>query len=117
LNEEDDMAEKNASGGSSIVEIFVFLSEYSFRIEPGFAVANGGDVLVIENFTDSDLVLTFPKNILGTPLRIDKKKVARVQLGGHLARGFYPYSAIADIGSGQQLEALGGSGPGVIIRG
>jgi hypothetical protein len=100
----------------SEVEIYVFLGEYGFRVEPGFAVASRGDVLVIWNYTASRVVLTFAPEIRATPLPVDPGKPERVILGTDLKRSFYPYSASVDIGGGQEIEALGGSGPGVIIR-
>lgn len=109
-------ATSGSPAGTREVEAYVFLNEYNFRVEPGFAVANRGDVLVIENFTGSELVLVFAPAIRETPLRVPAGKPEKVPLGEHLPYGFYPYTVSVEIGGGQKLEALGGSGPGVIIR-
>ena len=109
-------ATSGSPAGPREVEAYVFLNEYNFRVEPGFAVANRGDVLVIENFTRSELVVTFPAVIREQPLRVGTGKPEKVPLGENLPYGFYPYTVSVEIGGGQKLEALGGSGPGVIIR-
>jgi hypothetical protein len=110
------MTDKSASPGPSVVEIFVFMNEYNFRVEPGFAVVNRGDRLKFRNLTR--FPLTISPAAWGSPITIgpDDGPSEPIPVPDRAA-GFYAYSASLALDHGVTLEAIGGSGPGVIIRG
>ena len=96
--------------------VFVFMNEYNFRVEPGFVVAEKGDRLVFYNMTGFSVTLKFKTALYPDPVTIAGGGAPRdFEVPNNLPLGFYPYQAAVAIG-GREMQALGGSGPGVIIK-
>ena len=99
--------------------VFVFMNEYNFRVEPGFVVAEKGDHLVFYNLTGFSVTLKFKPPLYTGNLTIAGGGHAGFEVPNNpteLPPGFYSYQAAVALSGDRELQALGGSGPGVIIK-
>jgi len=102
--------------GPSVIEVFVFMSEYGFRVEPGFAVARAGDRIEFRNVTRFRVALEFEPRLCDRVIPLSPGATEGFAVPEEAQPGFYPYEASVGIGMDQSLHAIGGSGPGVIIK-
>ena len=96
--------------------VFVFMNEYNFRVEPGFVVAEKSDHLVFYNLTGFSVTLKFKPPLHTGNLTIAPGGYDGFEAPNNLLPGFYPYEAAVALSGDHQMQALGGSGPGVIIK-